>query len=58
MNATDAAAFANMIGCKTVVGVHFNTFGYIKINPDEAKKIFADAGVDLKSVAVGGSVEV
>ncbi|MFT3933809.1 MAG: metal-dependent hydrolase [Chitinophagaceae bacterium] len=58
MDATDAAACAQMIDCKTVVGVHYDTFGYIKIDAAKAKKIFADAGVDLKLVKIGESIEL
>jgi len=58
MDAADAVACAGMIECKTVVGVHYDTFGYIKIDKDRANKIFADAGVELKLVAIGESIEL
>jgi L-ascorbate metabolism protein UlaG (beta-lactamase superfamily) len=56
MDAADAAACAEMINCKTVVGVHYDTFGYIKIDREQVKKTFADAGVDLKLVEIGKSI--
>jgi L-ascorbate metabolism protein UlaG (beta-lactamase superfamily) len=58
MDAVDAAACAGMIDCKTVVGVHYDTFGYIKIDPVMAKKAFADAGVELKLVKIGETVNL
>jgi len=58
MDAADAAACAGMIECKTVVGVHYDTFGYIKIDSAKAKKIFADAGAELKLVKIGNSIEL
>ena len=58
MDATDAVACAGMIECKTVVGVHYDTFGYIKIDKKEATKIFADAGLELKLVRIGESIEL
>jgi len=58
MDAADAAACAGMIECKTVVGVHYDTFGYIKIDSAKAKKIFADAGAELKLVKIGDSIEL
>jgi len=58
MDAADAAACAGMIECKTVVGVHFDTFGYIKIDAEKAKKIFAAAGADLKLVKIGDTITV
>ena len=58
MDAADAAACAEMIQCKTIVGVHYDTFGYIKIDPVAATKIFDDAGVDLKLVKIGDRIEL
>jgi L-ascorbate metabolism protein UlaG (beta-lactamase superfamily) len=58
MDATDAAACAGMIECKTIMGVHYDTFGYIKIDPEKAKKIFADAGAQLKLVKIGNMIEI
>ena len=56
MDATDAAACTDMIECKTVVGVHYDTFGFIKIDREKAKKIFAGAGAVLKLVKIGESI--
>jgi L-ascorbate metabolism protein UlaG (beta-lactamase superfamily) len=58
MDATDAATCAGMIECKTVVGVHYDTFGYIKIDHEKAIKTFLAAGVALKLVKIGESVEM
>lgn len=58
MDAVDAAACAGMIACKTVIGVHYDTFGYIKIDPVTAQKAFADAGAELKLVKIGDTIEV
>ena len=38
MDAADAAECARMIDCKTIVGVHYDTFGFIKIDHEKAKK--------------------
>jgi len=56
MDAADAATCAGMIGCKTVVGVHYDTFGYIKIDHKQAKKVFEESGVELKLVEIGKSI--
>jgi L-ascorbate metabolism protein UlaG (beta-lactamase superfamily) len=58
MDAADAAACAEMIQCKTIVGVHYDTFGYIKIDPVAATKIFTDAGVELKLVKIGEAIDL
>jgi L-ascorbate metabolism protein UlaG (beta-lactamase superfamily) len=57
MDAEDAVTCAEWIGCKTIVGVHYDTFGFIKIDHEKAKKTFADAGKELRLVAIGGSVD-
>ncbi len=58
MGAEDSAECARMVQAKTVVGVHFDTFGYIKIDHEKAKKIFADAGSTLHLVEIGKSIEL
>ena len=58
MDATDATTCAGMIECKTVIGVHYDTFGYIKIDHEKAVKTFSAAGVQLKLVKIGESIEV
>lgn len=58
MDAVDAAACAEMIQCKTIVGVHYDTFGFIKIDHAAAAKAFRDAGAALKLVPIGATAEV
>jgi L-ascorbate metabolism protein UlaG (beta-lactamase superfamily) len=58
MGYTDAAAAAKMIGCTNVVGVHYDTFGYIKINHENATKVFAEAGINLHLIDIGKSAEL
>ncbi len=58
MDAADASEAAKMVDCKTVVGVHYDTFGYIKIDHAKAKKIFADAGQTLHLVDIGKSIDL
>lgn len=56
MGPEDAARAAKMIGCTTVVGVHFDTFGFIKIDHAAAVKTFADAGCTLHLPGIGQSL--
>lgn len=58
MDAVDAAFCAEMINCKTVVGVHYDTFGYIKIDHEKAKKAFADKGTELKLLKIGETISI
>lgn len=58
MDAADAAACARMIDCKQIIGVHYDTFGFIRIDPDKAKKAFADTGAELHLLPVGGEINL
>ena len=58
MDATDAADCSEMINCKKIVGVHYDTFGFIKIDHDNAKKIFADKGAELLLMKIGETITI
>ena len=51
MDYREAAIAAEFIKCDTVVGCHYDTFGYIEIDHEAAKKAFADNGT-LEDAAV------
>lgn len=58
MDAADALECARMIDCNSIIGVHYDTFGFIKIDHEKAKKIFRDAGKTLHLVNIGETVTV
>jgi L-ascorbate metabolism protein UlaG (beta-lactamase superfamily) len=58
MGAADAAIAAEFVQTKTVVGVHYNTFGYITINLEDAKNTFAAKGIELLLPDIGQSIEI
>jgi len=58
MGITDAAEAAKMINCKKIVGVHFDTFGFIKIDHKAAQKTFSDAGLLLHLLKPGESISL
>jgi L-ascorbate metabolism protein UlaG (beta-lactamase superfamily) len=58
MNAADAVECARMINCNSIVGVHYDTFGYIKINRKEAIKVFNEEGKTLHLIAIGSSISL
>jgi len=58
MDASDAAECADMINCKKVVGVHYDTFGFIKIDHEKAKKTFADKGAELLLINIGETITI
>jgi L-ascorbate metabolism protein UlaG (beta-lactamase superfamily) len=58
MGFEDAIIAAELIQCKRIVGVHYDTFGYIKIDHDKVKKAFADAGLELFLPAIGDTIDL
>lgn len=58
MGVDDAIIAANYINCTNIIGMHYDTFGYIKIDKDEARKKFKDAGNDLHLLEIGTSMEI
>lgn len=58
MDAGDATEAALMVGCKQVIGVHYDTFGYIKIDPAKAVEIFEKQGVKLHLLEPGQSMDI
>lgn len=58
MGIEDAVKAAQTIGCKTVIAMHFDTFGYIKVNHEEAKKNFKDANINFHLMEIGESINL
>lgn len=58
MDVADAVRAADFIACKTIVGVHYNTFGFIKINETEAVNTFAASGKQLLLPAIGETIDI
>ena len=58
MDAADAAECAMLINCKTIVGVHYDTFGFIKIDHEKAKQAFADKGAELLLIKIGETITI
>lgn len=58
MDVDDAIIASNFVQCDKVLGVHFDTFGYIEIDKEKAIKKFFDAGKDLMILAIGESIEL
>lgn len=58
MGYEDAVEAARMVQCNQVVGVHYDTFGFIKIDHQKAKQTFADAGSTLHLPAIGQTIEL
>lgn len=58
MGISDAVQAAAFVECDRVLGVHYNTFGYIVIDTEEATRQFEAAGRKLLLPGIGESVEV
>ena len=58
MGMEDAAEAAKMVGCDTVIGVHYDTFGYIKIDHQKARDIFNKKELKLMLPAIGATIDV
>lgn len=58
MGIDDAVMAAEFVKAKKVIGVHFDTFGYIKIDHEDAKKAFAKQGVELILPEIGSVIEL
>jgi L-ascorbate metabolism protein UlaG (beta-lactamase superfamily) len=56
MDAADALKCSEMIGCREIIGVHYDTFGYIKINHEQVKQEFQDGGANLRLLNIGETV--
>ncbi|MEM8523102.1 MAG: metal-dependent hydrolase [Bacteroidota bacterium] len=58
MGYEDATIASDFVECDRVVGCHYDTFGYIKIDQDDARKAFQDKGKTLLLPAIGETIEV
>lgn len=58
MDVEDAIIASDFVDCDKVLGYHYDTFGYIKINHEEAIRKFFDKGKDLMLLEIGGSIEL
>jgi L-ascorbate metabolism protein UlaG (beta-lactamase superfamily) len=58
MDAEDAVIAAEFIQCDKIIGVHFDTFGYIKIQHEKVKEKFKAAGKTLILPEIGQTIEL
>ena len=58
MGIDSAIIASDFVECNHVLGVHYDTFGYIEINHDEAISKFEKAGKKLELLKLGGSLTV
>ncbi len=58
MDVEDAIIASDFVECDKVLGYHYDTFGYIKIDHEDAKKKFFDKGKDLMLLEIGAFLEL
>ena len=58
MGIDDAILASDFVECDKVLGYHFDTFGFIEIDHDSAKRKFFDKGKDLMLLDIGDSIEL
>jgi L-ascorbate metabolism protein UlaG (beta-lactamase superfamily) len=58
MDIDDAILASDFVECDKVLGYHFDTFGYIEINHEEAIRKFFNKGKDLMLLEIGHSIKL
>lgn len=58
MGIDDAIIASDFVECDKILGVHYDTFGYIEIDHDEAKRKFFERNKDLMLLEIGSSIEL
>ena len=58
MGIDDAILASDFVECNKVLGVHYDTFGYIKIDHDQAKNKFEKAGKKLYLLEISESIAI
>ena len=58
MGYKDAVHASDFVECDRVMGVHYDTFGYIEIDQQAARDAFAAANKNLELLPIGGSLTV
>jgi L-ascorbate metabolism protein UlaG (beta-lactamase superfamily) len=58
MGVTDAICAASLIGVNTIIGVHFDTFDFIKIDHENSIREFNQKGMSLILPEIGSSFQL
>jgi L-ascorbate metabolism protein UlaG (beta-lactamase superfamily) len=58
MGINDAIIASDFVQCDKVLGYHFDTFGYIEIDHEEAKRKFFEKNKDLMLLKIGDFIEL
>lgn len=58
MGIDDAIIASDFVECDKVLGCHYDTFGFIEIDHEKAKRKFYEKGKDLMLLEIGESIEL
>ena len=58
MGMEDAIQAAKMVQTKMVIGLHYDTFGFIKIDHQKAMDLFKKNELDLRLLSIGETIEI
>lgn len=58
MGIEEAVIASGFIHCNQIIGMHYDTFGYIKIDHEAAKKAFTVKGKNLKLIEIGKTINL
>lgn len=58
MDVEDAILASDFVECDKILGCHYDTFGFIEINHEEAIRKFFNKGKDLMLLEIGQSIEL
>lgn len=58
MGIEDAIIASDFLQCDKILGCHYDTFGYIEIDHEEAKRKFYEKGKDLMLLGYGEDIEL
>ena len=58
MGIREAIIASDFIECPNIIAMHYDTFGYIVVNKDEAQEAFAQANKKLTFVEIGNTINI
>lgn len=58
MGIDDAILASDFVECDKILGCHYDTFGYIEIDHEEAKRKFYEKSKDLMLLEIGENIEL
>ena len=58
MGIDNAVIASDFIRCDKIIGMHYDTYGFIRIDHKEAKEKFANAGKELILMDIGETREI